>query len=42
MKNEITTIAKTLAIVIGGVLIANWIDRKYISSKVSLLKEIKE
>jgi hypothetical protein len=31
MKNEITTIAKTLAIVIGGVLIANWIDRKYIS-----------
>jgi hypothetical protein len=42
MKNEVISIAKTLVIVIGGVLIANWMDRKFLSSKVSLPNEIKE
>jgi hypothetical protein len=42
MKNEIVSITKTLAIVIGGVLIANWLDRKFLSSKISLPNEIKE
>jgi hypothetical protein len=42
MKNEIVTLTKTLFIVIGGVLLANYLDRKYLSSKVSLPTEVKE
>jgi|LakMenEpi03Aug12_release.lakeMendotaPanAssembly.Ray.scaffolds.fasta_scaffold823572_2 hypothetical protein len=42
MKNEVVSIAKTLVIIIGGVLIANWIDRKFLSSKISLPNEKKE
>jgi hypothetical protein len=42
MKNEVLSIAKTLAIVIGGVLLANYIDRKFLSSRVSLPTETQE
>jgi hypothetical protein len=42
MKNEIVSVGKTLLIVIGGVLLANYLDRKYLSAKVSLPTEVKE
>ena len=42
MKNEVLSIAKTLVIVIGGVLLANYIDRKFLSSRVSLPTETQE
>lgn len=42
MKNEIVSITKTLFIVIGGVLLANYLDRKFLSSKIDLPTEVKE
>jgi hypothetical protein len=42
MKKEALSIAKTLIIVIGGVLLANAIDRKFLSAKVALPAQAQE
>jgi hypothetical protein len=34
MKNEIVTLLKTVGVVVVGVLLANAIERKFLSSKV--------
>jgi hypothetical protein len=34
MKNEIITLLKTVGVVVVGVLLANAIERKFLSSKV--------
>ena len=36
MKQELVTILKTFLIVTGAVLVANAIERKYLSSKVAM------
>ena len=35
MKNEIITLLKTVGVVVVGVLLANAIERKFLSSKVT-------
>jgi hypothetical protein len=42
MKKEALIIGKTLLIVISGVLIANAIDRKWLSAKVAIPMPVQE
>ena len=42
MKNEIVTLLKTIGVVVVGVLLANAIERKFLSSKVDAPMQVPE
>ena len=36
MQKEVVSVLKSVAVVVAGVLLANYVERKYLSSKVEI------